>query len=286
MFITILVSDCLRKGLIEPYFEKEDVFIFRNHWSLHGFTGPSFINIALSQTKTDYPSNIFSTNYGVFVKRQKGQHPLSHARSYPPNAKSFCLEFQDSMFITQHPSFNSIDGQDKVAKKFVFMSYEENPYCWRLTDIVKVGVRYLKMMKLRSVDDVVLFIWSVETHGNPRRKHFGLKGEDLAIKKSVKYTANVIHPLIETSDIFMLTSDHGETYIPKHGNLGEWGHPDGTSRKTHPSQFTIPWFIWGIGKGEYKKETTLLDIAPTICYLAGKPIPKRFEGKVVKVDEN
>jgi len=270
---TIVVSDCLRYGFVEKDFPND--FIFHNHHTIHGFTGPSFINLTLSQTDTAFPSRLTTKNRTTFKRTRPDQPIMLCARRYPKDSLSFCKEFNESMFITQHPAFHPIDGHNRVAEKYISMSYECDDR-WRLSDLIDVGIKFLS----KASDDSILYIWSVETHGNPRRMHYPKLNEVNAIKASVKYTMKVIQPLIKASDIFMLTSDHGERWCPE---TSEWRHPPSSTRKIHPEQFHIPWIITGIGTGDYRKETSILDIAPTIYYLNNKPVPERFEGKVIPI---
>jgi len=264
MKTTLFVSDALRRGLIEPYFPEG--FIFHDHWSINGITGPSLLNLVLSTTKTDSPSNI----------KHKGM-PIKFARFYPENAKSICKQFKDSCFITQHPIFSRIDEYQRLADEFHFMALEykdrrEKLNDYRLTHLVEAGKTFLET----SSDDAMLLLWSLETHSRGRNIYFP-NSED-PIRESVKYTAKTIRTLIDASDLFLITADHGDIWKD-----GKWQHPITSTREKNPSQFQIPLIILGVPQGQYLGETNTLDIAPTILHLNGKHIPENYDGRIITV---
>jgi len=265
MKTTLLVLDSLRKDLMEPHFP--EAFTFENHWAVNGITGPSLMNIVLSTTQTDSPSNILSK--GV---------PVNHARYYPEGAKSVCKEFKDSCFITQHPIFPRLDGYERLADKFHYMAFEfverrVKLDANRLTQLVAVGKTFME----ESSDDAMLLLWSLETHSRGRNIYFP-KSED-PIDASIEYSAKAMRPLIEASDLFIIASDHGEIRKPSPGNM--WHHPITSTREKNPTQFHIPLIILGAPKGQHLGETSTLDIAPTILSLNGKEIPDRYEGNAI-----
>lgn len=263
MKTVLLVLDSLQSGFIEPYYP--DGFIFRNHWALHGYTGPSFLNMMLSTTKTDYPTHL--------KHRDKS---IVWARSYPLNAKSVCKEFKDSCFITQHPMLSRQEGYDQVASHFSYMAFEFKERKTRLEDcrlgsLVDVGVRFLNT----SESDVMVLLWSIETHSRGCNIYFPDSKDPL--RDSIEYSVNAVQPLIDASDLFIITSDHGGIRNPSTGKI--W-HPLTSTRKEHPSQFKVPLIVLGAGQGECLRETNHLDLAPLILYLNGKNIPENYEGKL------
>lgn len=264
MKTTLFISDSIRTGFIEPYFS--DGLTFHNHWALHGYTGPSFLNIVLSTTKTDYPTNL----------RYRGK-PIAHGRAYPSNAKSICTHFKDSCFITQHPLFSPQEGYGRLAEQHHYMAFEFKErkvklQTNRLTQLVEVGKTFLET----SSDDAMLLLFSIETHARGRNIYFP-NSEDPVVE-SVKYTAEAIRPLIDESDLFLVTSDHGDIWKD-----GKWQHPTTSTREENPTQFKIPLIMVGVGQGDYVEETNTLDVAPTILHLNGKPIPKNYEGRILKI---
>ncbi len=267
MKTTLIVFDSLRKDLMERYYPSS--FTFENHWAINGISGPSLMNIVLSTTQTDSPSNIIHPQKGV---------PINHARFYPEDAKSICKEFTDSCFITQHPIFSALDEYQRLADQYLFMALEyrdrrERLDECRLTHMVEKGLIFLE----ESSDDAMLLLWVLETHSRARSLYFA-DSED-PIMASIDYSVRTIKPLIEASDLVVLTSDHGE--IRKPGTENMWHHPIASTREEHPSQFHIPLIILGVPQGQHLGETSTLDIAPTILHLNGKPIPDRYEGNVI-----
>lgn len=264
MKTTLFVSDSLQKGFIEPYFSEG--FIFNNHWSIHGYTGPSFLNIILSSTKTNYPTNL--------KYREKS---IAYGRAYPKNAKSVCTHFKDSCFITQHPIFSPQEGYDRLAEQFHYMAFEFKErkvkiQTNRLSQLVETGKAFLEA----SSDDAMLLLFSIETHTRGCNIYFP-NSED-PVSESVKYTAKTIRPLIDASDLFLITSDHGDIWKD-----GKWQHPMTSTREENPTQFMIPLIILGVGQGNYSGETNTLDLSPTILSLNGKSIPKNYEGRVLEI---
>lgn len=264
MKTTLFISDSLREGFIEPYFPEG--FTFHNHWALHGYTGPSFLNTVLSTTKTDYPTNL----------KHRGK-PIAHGRAYPKNTKSVCTHFKDSCFITQHPIFSPQEGYDRLAEQFHYLAFEfkerkVKTQTNRLSQLVEMGKAFLET----SSDDAMLLLFSIETHARGRNIYFPNSKDP--INESVKYTAKVIRPLIDVSDIFLITSDHGDIW-----KNGKWQHPITSTREENSMQFKIPLIILGVDQGDYMEETNTLDVAPTILHLNGKPIPTNYEGRIIKV---
>ena len=256
---------------MEPYYP--EAFTFENHWAVNGISGPSLMNIVLSTTDTDSPSNIIHPGTGK---------PVNHARYYPLDAKSVCKEFTDSCFITQHPIFPRLDGYERLADDFHYLAYEyverrAKLESFRLVQLAERGVEFLD----ESSDDAMLLLWSIETHSRGRSIYFP-DSED-PITASIAYSAEAIKPLIEASDLFIIASDHGEIRKPGTDNL--WYHPITSTREEHPSQFHVPLIFLGVPGGQHMGETSTLDIAPTILRLNGKPIPERYEGKAVRVLE-
>ncbi len=267
MKTTLLVLDSLRKDLMEPHYP--EAFTFENHWAINGISGPSLMNIVLSTTDTDSPSNI--------IHPQKNE-PVNHARYYPKGAQSICKEFKDSCFITQHPIFPRLDGYERLADEFHYMAFEFVERRVKLTsnrlpNLVERGVQFLG----KSSDDAMLLLWSIETHSRGRNIYFP-HSED-PIPASIEYSAEAIKPLIEASDLFIIASDHGEIRKPDTENM--WYHPIASTREEHPSQFHVPLIILGVPQGQHQGETSTLDIAPTILHLNGKEIPDRYEGKAI-----
>ena len=257
MKTVLLVLDSLRRGYIEHHYP--DAFIYRDHWALHGYTGPSFLNMLLSTTKTDYPTRL----------QDKGQ-PLGWARSYPPDAKSVCKEFKDSCFITQHPIFSRQEGYDRVADSYIYMAlaYEDRKKLledYRLAALAAAGGQFLDT----ADDDAMLLLWSNETHSRGCNVYFP-DAED-PLKSSVEYCVEVVKPLVDASDLFIITSDHGD--------LIGGQHPVDSTREGQPSQFKVPLIIIGVGRGVHLEETDHLDLAPLILNLNDKSIPGHYEGK-------
>ena len=269
MKTTLIVFDSLRANLMDPYYPHS--YRFTNHWAINGISGPSLMNIVLSTTQTDSPSNIIHPQLRV---------PINHARFYPEGARSICKEFTDSCFITQHPIFSEIDEYQRLADQYHFMALEYKERrkrlddC-RLTHMVEKGLTFLE----ESSDDAMLLLWVLETHSRARSLYFA-DSED-PIMASIEYSVRTIEPLIEASDLVVLTSDHGE--IRKPGTENMWHHPIASTRTKQPTQFHIPLIILGVSQGEHPGETSTLDIAPTILSLNGKWIPDRYEGKAISV---
>lgn len=267
MKTTLIVFDSLRANLMDPYYNV--AYKFKNHWAINGISGPSLMNIVLSTTDTDSPSNLIHPQKGV---------PINHARFYPEGAKSVCKEFADSCFITQHPIFSAMDEYERLADQYHFMALEyverrkRLDEC-RLTHMVETGLAFLE----KSSDDAMLLLWVLETHSRARNLYFA-DSED-PIMASIDYSVRTIEPLIEASDLTVLTSDHGETLKSAPGEKEVWHHPITSTRENNPNQFHIPLIFPDRLPWHWLEETSILDVAPTILGLNGKEIPDSYEGK-------
>lgn len=96
-------------------------------------------------------------------------------------------------------------------------------------------------------------------------------GAILAMDEAIRSVLRIV----TESDMVIVTADHGEL-------LGEYGifgaHPDGCA---YDELLDIPLIISspGLEPGLYGEPVTLLDVAPTVLSLCGKPIPDSFEGR-------
>lgn len=256
MKVAIIIADCMGMDACPPL---EDAFLFMNHWSLHGYTGPSMLNV-------------------FFSRRDIGTRPGPKGKSwsvwgcrYPhEKRRSFLLEFADSLFISQNPWLHHKGGYGKAAQTFFYMrrrlQHHKNEDLYTGEDAIKRSEEWLDHVGRQPA---VVMIHMIETHSAVFAEH-GTR------RQAAEHTLALVRRLRKRCDLLFLLADHGDSW---NARRKRWRHERSATREKNPEQFYVPFAVIGARRtGKCGKETSHLDVAPTVLGACGVPIPSDYEG--------
>ncbi len=239
MKAVLFLSDCLRDDVIEI----EGGLRLKDHWSLCGFTGPSFISILYSSTEEGEP--------GI----------NSYTRKALKHLTPFTKLLPKSILITQTAAINRFDGWGEVFDRFVWLDWNE----YFVSDCVTLAQQYLK-----ENDDIFILLFACETHTVVYERWGGMD-------RAAEVTIRQLQRLLPHVDVLCFSADHGETFWED----GTSSHTAINDPSLTPEQFKVPCYFFGVGEGVLEEPTSHLALAPTFLSFFGIDPPSEYEGEAL-----